>query len=94
MNILPEGWNNLDIIPPNKFVKVIDKDGRTALAKPGYFPFEVVKMEGDERNLWGWRGTPVFYGNGIEKWDGSWLVEVGMEINVIGSVIGWKETEN
>ena len=27
-------------------------------------------FEGDERKEWGWRGTPVFYGNGIEKWDG------------------------
>lgn len=86
----PEGWNNLDIIPPNTFVEVIDAEGRTAYARPGYYPFEVKKLPGDESKPWGWRGTPVPYPDGVERWDGSWFINVGMEIDKIGTVIGWR----
>lgn len=28
--------------------------------------------------------------DGVERWDGSWFINVGMEIDKIGTVIGWR----
>lgn len=94
MQELPLGWNGLDIIPPDEFVEVIDGDGNIGIAQPTYYPFEIVKMEGDERKPWGLRGTPVFYSDGISKWDGGWLIYATLsDVNKIGQVMGWRKTK-
>jgi hypothetical protein len=90
--LLTTGWHNLDLIPPNKRVEVMDVNGNTAFADPTYYPFEVKHFAGDEKNPWGWRGTPVFYGNGIEKWDGGWMVVCdGLGSNIDSKIILWRE---
>lgn len=89
--VLYEEWNNLEKTPPNEFVEVKDADGNVAFAQPTYCPFEVVRKEGDEKKEWGWRGTPVFYEDRIERWDGGWMISIGMNnLNKFGSVIGWR----
>ncbi len=89
--IVPAGFNSLESIPPNEFVEVIDADGNTAYAQPTYYRFEVVKMAGDERKQWGWRGTPVFYPDGVERWDGGWMIDAGgMRLREIGKIIAWR----
>ena len=91
--MLPAGWRGLDEMPSDAIVEVMDEEGRRAFAEPTYYPFEVVKKVGDEKKQWGWRGTPVFYEDGKSKWDGGWLVNVGMEVSEIGTVKYWRETE-
>lgn len=91
---IPKGWNPLINQPPNEFVGVIDADGNTAIAEPTYYPFKVVKMAGDERKQWGWRGTPIWYADNLSRWDGGWMICAnGMEIREIGEIIGWKKIE-
>lgn len=53
MEELPIGWNNLDVIPPDEIVDVIDCNGNIANGQPTYYPFEIVKKEGDEKKAWG-----------------------------------------
>ena len=53
--------------------------------------YEVKKLEGDERKQWGWRGTPVFYGNGVEKWDGGWMVLCeGLSSKIDSDIVRWR----
>ncbi len=59
------GWHTLDLTPPNKRVQVKDVNGNIALAEPTYYPFYVKKLEGDDKKPYGWKGTPIFYGNGM-----------------------------
>jgi hypothetical protein len=88
-------WFNIDQIPPDELVEVIDKDENTAFAIPTYYPFEVVKMDGDDRKAWGWRGTPVFYEDNKSKWDGGWMIQwVGFNPRIIGNIIGWRLIEH
>jgi hypothetical protein len=68
------GWNTLDLTPPNRRVMVKDMNGNIAFAYPTYYPFEIKKLDGDDRKPYGWRGTPIFYENNIEKWDGGWMI--------------------
>jgi hypothetical protein len=90
---LPDGWNGLSQTPPEKFVEVIDADGKTAFAEPTYYPFDVVRMAGDERKQWGWRGTVVWHQDGQKRWDGGWMIAaVGMTLREIGTIIGWRES--
>lgn len=85
------GWHTLYFIPPNKKVKVKDVKNNVAFAFPTYYPFEIKKLEGDDAKPWGWRGTPTLYGNGIQKWDGGWLIEcVGIDNNPIEIITKWK----
>lgn len=94
VNNLPLGWNDLDVTPPDEYVDVIDENGIIGIAQPTYYPFELIKKEGDERKPWGLRATPVFYGDGISKWDGGWMVHRTMlNIGEFGHVIGWKKRE-
>lgn len=94
MEYLPKGWNSISIIPKEELVEVIDADGNKATAIPTYFPFDVVKMQGDERKLWGWRGTPVFHENNESKWDGGWMIKaVGISIPKIGTIVGWRHIQ-
>ena len=89
--VLPAGWSTLDEIPPDERVEVIDINGNKAFAIPTYYPFEIVKKEGDEKKLWGWRGTPVFYEDCKSRWDGGWLIEcVGLTSKVTGQIVGWR----
>ena len=91
--LLVSGWHTLDLIPPNKRVQVKDLNGNVAFADPTYLPFEVKKLEGDERKQWGWRGTPVFYSNGIEKWDGGWMILCdGLNSNIDSDIVRWRTT--
>ena len=98
---VPEGWNSLEDIPEaieqnsgsEKYLEVIDADGNTAFAFPTYYPFKSEKKPGDEHKTYGWRSTPVFYEDGKAHWDGGWMINVGMEIDKIGQIIGWKEIE-
>ena len=91
--LLVSGWHTLDLIPPNKRVQVKDSNGNVAFADPTYCPFEVKKLEGDERKQWGWRGTPVFYSNGIEKWDGGWMILCeGLNSNIDSDIVRWRTT--
>ena len=89
--MIEEKWNGLDETPPDKTVEVKDEQGNKAYAQPTYFPFDVVKMEGDERKPFGFRGTPVFHEDGESKWDGGWMINVGMNVNKIGLVKLWRE---
>ena len=89
--LLFTGWHTIDLTPPNKRVQVKDVNGNIALADPTYFPFEVKKLEGDERKPWGWRGTAIFYGNGIEKWDGGWAILLeGLTRKIDSDVVRWR----
>ena len=88
--MLPADWRGLEDTPPDEMVEVIDRDGNTGIGQPTYYPFEVVKKEGDERKQWGWRGTPVFYEDGKSKWDGGWMIQCVGLTNNIGTVVGWK----
>jgi hypothetical protein len=89
--LLVSGWHTLDLTPPNKRVQVKDINGNIAWADPTYYPFEVKKLEGDERKQWGWRGTPVFYGNGIEKWDGGWMILCeGLSSKIDSDIVRWR----
>ena len=93
--VLPAGWYGIDKIPPDEMVEVIDINGNTAFANPTYFPFEVVKMEGDEKKQWGWRGTPVFYEDGQSKWDGGWMIaSEDLSSKVTGNIIGWRNVKS
>ena len=89
--LLISGWHTLDLTPPNKRVQVKDINGNIALAEPTYYSFEVKKLEGDERKQWGWRGTPAFYGNGIEKWDGGWMILCeGLSSKIDSDIVRWR----
>lgn len=94
-NNLPLGWNGLDVIPPDEVVDVIDENGIIGMAQPTYYPFELIKKDGDERKPWGLRATPVFYDDGISRWDGGWLIYATMsDINRIGVVVGWRKRKD
>ena len=86
------GWHTLEFTPPNQRVKVKDLNGNVAFAEPTYYPFEVKKNPGDENKPYGWRGTPVFYGNGIEKWDGGWMILCeGLTGKIDSDIVKWRE---
>ncbi len=91
MNIEDNGWHGLTDIPPNEIVEVSDEQGRLAFAQPTYYPFEVVKKEGDHLKPYGLRGTPVFHADGTSRWDGGWLIDSGMDIPQIGNIISWRK---
>lgn len=87
-----KGWNRITKTPPNEKVQIIDASQNTAFAFPSYFPFEIKKLPGDEKKTWGWRGTPVFYEDGVERWDGNWMVLCeDMTIKIDSKIIGWKK---
>ena len=89
--LLISGWHTLELTPPNKRVQVKDVNGNIALAYPTYYPFEVKKLEGDESKLYGFRGTPIFYGNGIEKWDGGWMILCeGLTSKIDSNIVRWR----
>ena len=89
--VLSAGWSTLDEMPPDEIVEVIDINGNKAFANPTYYPFEIVKKQGDEKKQLGWRGTPVFYEDGKSRWDGGWLIEcVGLTSKVTGQIVGWR----
>ena len=84
-------WLTLDNVPPNELVEVRDAKGNIAIAEPCYYPFEIVKQAGDEKKSWGWRGTPVFFEDGKERWDGSWLVMAeGLSLPNIETIVEWR----
>lgn len=85
-------WNIISQTPPDKLVEVVDGRGNKAFAQPTYFPFDVVKMPGDEAKPWGWRGTVVHHENAEMKWDGGWMIKaVGITPPEIGAIIAWRE---
>jgi len=84
------GWHTLYFIPPNKKLQVMDSNGNLGFAYPTYYPFELKKFEGDNKKQYGWRATPVFYGNGIEKWDGGWMILSNTLNNEIGVIVKWR----
>ena len=89
-------WNDIDLNNPpskDKIVEVMDENGNVSTAYPTYYPFYIEHKEGDERKPWGWRGTPVFYENGVEKWDGGWNIvpDKGFKSNINGRIIKWRE---
>ena len=52
---------------------------------------EVKKLEGDERKPYGWRGTAIFYGNGVEKWDGGWMILCeGLSSKIDSDIVRWR----
>jgi hypothetical protein len=86
MNKLPEGWYPIDMVPPNKLLKVIDSDGKTGLATPTYYPFKVVPNP-NKPGKWGSDVIPC-----EEYWDGGWLIEVHLfDSNELNDIIGWRE---
>lgn len=90
--LLFTGWHSLDMIPPNMVVIVKDKDGNQAYGQPTYYPFDVVKMPGDEKKLWGWRGTVVFHEGNKETWDGGWMTYLTLKelFPLKGSIVRWR----
>lgn len=81
--------------PPDEEVEVIDNEGVIALATPTYYPFEVKKLKGDEYKQWGWRGTPIFYEDGIMKWDGGWMFNCSdLKMVNIGTILKWRKKTN
>lgn len=90
-----EKWNDLVIVPPDDIVEVIDENGNIGLAQPCYYPFEVVKLINDDKKMWGWRGTPIFYPDGKSRWDGSWAIYLNFStLNKIGVITGWRIYRN
>lgn len=94
--MIDKGWNNLEKIPPNKLVEVMDEHKNIRYAYPTYYPFELIKKPGDEKKMWGWRATPVFYEDGQSKWDGGWMIKSNLseEPIKIGTIKYWREIEN
>lgn len=84
------GWHTLDFQPPNELLIIMDDKGNLGHGQPTYYPFEVKKLKGDEHKPWGWRGTVVHYEDGIERWDGGWLIFDALDTPVKGDVIKWK----
>jgi hypothetical protein len=81
--------------PPNIEVRVKDEHGNESNAIPCYYPFEIVKLPGDERKPFGWRGTPLFFDNNEEKWDGSWMIDVTDDwTKEIGKITHWRLLNN
>ena len=87
------GWNGLDVIPPDEIVDVIDKDGNINIGQPTYYPFRLEKKNSDERKPWGFRATPVFYEDGVCRWDGGWLIYGNLTTLTrdFGTVVGWRK---
>lgn len=90
------GWHTLYFTPPNKRLQVKDQYGNIGIAEPTYYPFEVKHFPGDENKLYGWRGTPVFYKDGKEKWDGGWMILCNNKLNtdINSEIIQWRELKN
>jgi hypothetical protein len=89
------GWHTIELTPPNKRLQVKDKNGNIAFAEPTYYPFEIKHFPGDENKLYGWRGTPVFFKDGVEKWDGGWMILCNKHLtNDVDDIMQWREIPN
>lgn len=90
-----EDWHPLDNTPKEDvMVEIIDERGNTAVAYPTYYPFEVVKKDGDDKKPWGLRGTVVYYPDGKRRWDGGWMIKSDLTVNKIANIIGWRDLPN
>lgn len=86
-----EGWKSLKKTPPNEKVEVLFSDGNIGTANPTYCPFYFETMDGDEKKSWGWRNTPVFYEDGLERWDGGWAIEIEFkDISREREIVKWR----
>ena len=82
---LPEGYNSIDITPPDELLRIIDENGKTANGIPTWYPFKVVPSK---------TKSGKFTSDIVPcepYWDGGWMIECLM-INVqIGRIIGWRK---
>jgi len=86
------GWKTLKTIPPNERLYVMDINGCVGITYPTYYPFEVEKLENDEFKPFGFKGTPIFYEDGCERWDGGWMIECDLSNpNDIKKIVMWKK---
>ena len=87
---MDSNWNALTSTPPENTVLVVKDDvGNECKAFATYFPFDIVKLSGDERKPWGWRGTIVPAPN---HWDGGWMLIAGPDLLTpeLGQIVEWK----
>ena len=84
---LPEGYNSIDITPPDELVRVIDENENIANAYPTWYPFKVVPSK---------TKTGKFTSDIVPcepYWDGGWMVECIMINTNIGHIIGWRKLD-
>lgn len=87
---LPEGWNSVDITPPNKLIQLIDTIGNIVRAYPYYITFKL--------NIVGKTNNPKDEWDGIVPcepyWDGTWMVNMSDLMPEFTNPIGWKEIDD
>lgn len=87
---LPEGYNSIDITPPDELVRVIDENGKIANAYPTWYPFKVVASK---------TKSGKFTSDIVScdpYWDGGWMIEYGFSEKMtdkIGRIIGWRKLD-
>lgn len=81
-----EGWNNLDITPPDELLEVIDAKGNICKAHPSFYPYQKVPAmkypEGSARI------------DAINPyWDGGWIIQSGVERDKLRfeQVVQWRK---
>jgi len=85
----PTDWHSITETPPDELVEVIDSEGRTAFAYPGWFPFRTIPNPNSNAP---WASTIVPC---EPYWDGSWFIRCfGLEVHSIGAIVGWKPIPN
>lgn len=78
---LPDGYNSIDITPPELFLDVIDENGVTGIAYPTFYPFKMVDRK------------PV---SCPKYWDGGWMIEYDFSEKMtekICRIIGWRKLD-
>lgn len=78
---LPEGYNSIDITPPDEFLDVIDENGVTGRAYPTFYPFKMIEGK-------------VFHCP--KYWDGGWMIECDFSDRFnekFYRIIGWRKLD-
>jgi len=81
---IPNGWNSINITPPDELVDVIDKNGNSGKAYPTYYPFKVVPHQ---NKVGKWTSDVV---SCEPYWDGGWMIVCKALSSDIDNIIAWK----
>lgn len=78
---LPEGYNSIDITPPDELLRIIDENGVIGIAYPTFYHIKLIDGK-------------VFHCP--KYWDGGWMIQCDFSkkmIEKIGRIIGWRKLE-
>lgn len=81
---IPNGWNSINITPPDELVDVIDINGNNGKAYPTYYPFKVVP---NPNKVGKWTSDVVPC---EPYWDGGWMIKCNGLQSDIDNIIAWK----